>query len=387
MRVVDSTGLTATQAQTITIAPGCAQLHLRKLVVNDNGGTAVATAWTLSAAGPTSLSGTTPVDSGAGFIAGTYALSESGPAGYTASAWSCVGGTQSGSNITVGLGESATCTITNDDNAAAPPPPLSYPVTPSNPSIGVTKSPMDQTIGRRTMATWTITVTNTGNVTLTNVTVSDTEAPGCARTSATLPALASMAPNASVSYTCTLGNVSASFTNVAVATGTPPSGANVSANASAHVTVRVPPKPKPQPVLVLAKVAAKKVIRSGQSVGFLITVRNRGLGMARNVVVCDRLPDGLVFVRARGARFVNGDACWRIVRLPASAARNFSVRVKPVQTVKRKVFVNVATVASADLVQPRVALTAARSGAVCRALAAVVVLPAKNPSRPTRVTG
>jgi hypothetical protein len=87
---------------TITNDDNAAQLHLRKLVVNDNGGTAVATAWTLSAAGPTPLSGTTPVDSGAGFTAGTYALSESGPAGYTASNWSCVGGTQSGSNITVG---------------------------------------------------------------------------------------------------------------------------------------------------------------------------------------------------------------------------------------------------------------------------------------------
>jgi len=43
-------------------------------------------------------------------------LSESGgPAGYTASAWVCVGGSQVGNQITVGLGESATCTVTNDD--------------------------------------------------------------------------------------------------------------------------------------------------------------------------------------------------------------------------------------------------------------------------------
>ena len=119
LKVVDSTGLIATQAQTITIAPDCAQLHLRKLVVNDNGGTAVATAWTLSAAGPTSLSGTTPVDSGAGFTAGTYALSESGPAGYTASRRGRVSvGPSPAATITVALGQSATCTITNDDIAA-----------------------------------------------------------------------------------------------------------------------------------------------------------------------------------------------------------------------------------------------------------------------------
>ena len=104
---------------TITNNDNAPALHLRKVVVNNNGGTAVATDWTLSAAGTTPLSGTTPVDSGATFSAGTYALSESGPAGYTASAWVCVGGTQNGSNITVALGQSATCTITNDDNAPA----------------------------------------------------------------------------------------------------------------------------------------------------------------------------------------------------------------------------------------------------------------------------
>src|SRR5207248_1790832 len=67
--------------------------------------------------GSNDLSGASPVDSGAGLKADTWALSESGPAGYSASAWSCTGGSQSGSNITVGIGGDATCTITNHDNA------------------------------------------------------------------------------------------------------------------------------------------------------------------------------------------------------------------------------------------------------------------------------
>jgi hypothetical protein len=94
-------------------------LHLRKLVTNDNGGTAANTAWTLIADGTGSndVSGITPVDSGASLKADTFALSETGPAGYTASAWTCVGGTQNGSSIILGLGETATCTITNDDVA------------------------------------------------------------------------------------------------------------------------------------------------------------------------------------------------------------------------------------------------------------------------------
>jgi cysteine-rich repeat protein len=118
----DCTGtITAGGSKTCTITNDdiAPILHLRKIVINDNGNTVPATAWTLYATGPTSLSGTTPVDSNASFSAGTYLLSENGPTGYRTSAWVCVGGgSQSGSHgetLALGLGESATCTITNDD--------------------------------------------------------------------------------------------------------------------------------------------------------------------------------------------------------------------------------------------------------------------------------
>ncbi len=99
-----------------------ASLTLAKHVVNDNGGTAVATDFTLTAAGPTPISGAGGVSSGPGFLPGTYTLSETGPAGYTPGAWSCTGGTQAGSQITLAEGDSAVCQITNDDtsNEVAP---------------------------------------------------------------------------------------------------------------------------------------------------------------------------------------------------------------------------------------------------------------------------
>src|SRR3989449_10768093 len=56
---------------------------------------------------------------GAGSKPDTYTLAESGPSGYTAGGWSCTGGNQNGSAITVGLGQNATCTINNNDNAPA----------------------------------------------------------------------------------------------------------------------------------------------------------------------------------------------------------------------------------------------------------------------------
>jgi hypothetical protein len=93
-------------------------LILQKVVIDDNGGTALAGQWTLTASGPTDFSGSGPsVSSGADFEAGTYSLSESGPDGYFDSNWDCEGGTQNGSDITLALGEAATCTITNDDDA------------------------------------------------------------------------------------------------------------------------------------------------------------------------------------------------------------------------------------------------------------------------------
>ena len=90
----------------------------------------------------------------------------------------------------------------------------------SNPAISITKTPKGQTISSGSTATFTIVVTNTGDVTLTNVNVTDQLSPDCAKTSANISALASMAPGASVTYNCSLGNVTAGFTNVATATGT-----------------------------------------------------------------------------------------------------------------------------------------------------------------------
>jgi uncharacterized repeat protein (TIGR01451 family) len=129
-------------------------------------------------------------------------------------------------------------------------------------------------------------------------------------------------------------------------------------------------------VLVVTKIAAQRVVRSGESVAFLIAVRNRGRGPAANVIVCDRPPDGLVFVRARGARFVNGNACWRIERLAATKAKRFAVRVRPLRTNRATVIVNVATVSSTTSCSPRTAL-AVRRGAVCKARAPIAVLAAR----------
>ena len=80
-----------------------ATLTLVKTVTNDNGGTALPTAWTLSAAGPTApISGITgsPAVTAVPVNSGTYALAEAGgPAGYAAGGWACTGGMLAGASV------------------------------------------------------------------------------------------------------------------------------------------------------------------------------------------------------------------------------------------------------------------------------------------------
>ncbi|MBI5457957.1 hypothetical protein HY971_04525 [Candidatus Kaiserbacteria bacterium] len=109
-------------------------LTLQKTVVTDSGGTATDTDWTLSASGPTPISGVEGNASvtNAVVLAGTYDLSESGPGGYTASDWVCTangGGPaptfvqDDGDTITISDGDDITCVITNDDDFVPTPPP------------------------------------------------------------------------------------------------------------------------------------------------------------------------------------------------------------------------------------------------------------------------
>jgi uncharacterized repeat protein (TIGR01451 family) len=154
------------------------------------------------------------------------------------------------------------------------------------PHISISKSPDAQTLLIGQTANFTITVTNDGDSTLTNVVVTDALAPGCARTSADIPGLASMAPGASITYTCTLANVTASFTNIAIATGTPPVGPPVSAQDTAAVTAVAPAT---HPAITIVKNPKSQTVTRGGTATFTITVTNTGDVALTNVVVSDPL--------------------------------------------------------------------------------------------------
>ncbi len=138
------------------------KLHLRKVVVNDNGGESLSSDWTLIANGDgdNDISGSTPVDSGDTLQVGTFELSESGPNGYSSSSWVCtdpgLGGLINGpSTVTLYNGGETTCTITNDDIA---------------PELTVIKHVVNDNGGKAFASDFGMTVLGTN--------VSDTEFPG-----------------------------------------------------------------------------------------------------------------------------------------------------------------------------------------------------------------
>lgn len=96
------------------------KLTLVKKLINDDGGTASVSAWTLKAqkAEGNSISGTSGSSAvtNASVQPGTYTLSESGgPDGYSANAWDCGNKTVKDSAVDLNYGDEVVCTITNDD--------------------------------------------------------------------------------------------------------------------------------------------------------------------------------------------------------------------------------------------------------------------------------
>jgi uncharacterized repeat protein (TIGR01451 family) len=193
-----------------------------------------------------------------------------------------------------------TATLTNTANVSVPDPAFpSQTLTGTaqdidqvvtNPSISLTKttaSPTYAAVGD--VVEYTFTVTNTGDVTLSPVTVSD-PLPGLSALTWTGPAgPVTLAPGqtatATASYTITQADLDATkVTNTATASGTAPSGSNVTSTASATVTSTATPH------ITVTKTATGTVSRAGDVVTFTIDVLNDGPLTLQNVRITDLLP-------------------------------------------------------------------------------------------------
>jgi len=147
---------------TISNAVIAPKLTLVKEVINDNGGSAGASAWTLTATGDGGFSGSgtpnvgnTIATNGPNPVKANveYSLSESGPADYTNEGWVCTGDGIKGDNtIELAVAESAVCTITNDDN---------------EPKLTLNKIVVNDNGGNTAESAWTLTATGAGTDPLT----------------------------------------------------------------------------------------------------------------------------------------------------------------------------------------------------------------------------
>ncbi len=238
-------------------------------------------------------------------------------------------------NVTADFTNSATVTGT---------PPVGADVTDTDtaavdviaPAINIEKTPDSQTFQTGGTATFTITVTNTGDVPLTNVTVMDALAPGCARTSAQLGANATLAAGASFSYECTQANVTADFTNSATATGTPPVGPDVTDTDTAAVTVTQPlPPPPPTIDLQIQKTDRPNPVDVGGTLTYTLTARNNGPSTATQVVITDSLPATVTYLSSsstQGTCSVSGKVVTcAIGTMPVGATVTVTIRVRPLQ--------------------------------------------------------
>jgi uncharacterized repeat protein (TIGR01451 family) len=194
---------------------------------------------------------------------------------------------------------SNTATVTGTPPGDTPPPvsppsSVEIPVDP-RPALEVDKSadltdPAELTVGRT--VTYIFDVTNTGNQTLTDVTISEGAFSGAGELSAIdCPAegVATLAPGQTVTctatYVVTQADVDAGqISNTATATGTPPSGDPVDSPPS---TVEVPADP--QPALEVVKTAdVERITAAGQTVTYSFEVTNTG-----NVTITDpRVTEG-----------------------------------------------------------------------------------------------
>jgi uncharacterized repeat protein (TIGR01451 family) len=150
-----------------------------------------------------------------------------------------------------------------------------------SPGIVLAKSPASQILRAGGTAQFTLTVTNTGDITLTGVVLADPDTDDCGS-----KALPDLAGGAFTTTTCHAAGVGTSFTNTARVTAVPSPLPGVSVTDTATATVNVI-----TPSLTILKAPLVQPAISGSTVGFTITVTNNGTVALDPVIVEDIYPD------------------------------------------------------------------------------------------------
>ncbi|MFT3970801.1 MAG: LPXTG cell wall anchor domain-containing protein [Micropruina sp.] len=198
--------------------------------------------------------------------------------------WTCTqpGLTASLTNVATVVGTAGTVTVTNSDDATV-----------SVAGLTLSKQTSTPIVDRGGDARFSLVVTNTGDVALSNVAVDDPRAPDCSATIGTLPARESR------TIECSVTGVADGFTNTATVTGTPPQGDPLTDQAEAAVQVAD---------VEITKTARTEVVHTGETATFELTVTNTGEVALTDVAVTDPLAPGCA--RTIGALAVGASQTW-----------------------------------------------------------------------------
>jgi hypothetical protein len=249
-----------------------ATVTLVKTVVNDNGGTATEDDFTPSIDG-----GATSWDTVVSIAAGDHTVAETTLPGYTAGAWG--GDCAANGTLTAELGGTYTCTITNDDL------PIGIQVVKVADQETVTFDPANPPV-----VTYTYVVTNTGQTTLTDVTLVDDVLGPISLPDTTLDPGELVIGTAT--HTVTAADAAAGqIVNVAVVTGESPDGRTATDDDREDVfidEVEVQPTVIVQPVPVLPATGANTgvfalwaALLAGLGAMFLLLVRDPAVAELR----------------------------------------------------------------------------------------------------------
>jgi uncharacterized repeat protein (TIGR01451 family) len=205
-------------------------------------------------------------------LTGVDVVDPAAPVGCSATGLTLAAGT----SITLTCSEPITQGKTNTATVSAPGvPPLSASAAVAVKGLSITKAVDKATVVSGTVVTWTIVVTNTGEVPLSNVVVTDPQAVGCQNAEPL-----ALAPGASATLTCSQP-AATTTDNVASVTGKDPAGGDVPpVSATAKVTVIAPG-------LSIIKLVDKAQVTPGDRVTYTITVQNTGDVELTNVAVKD----------------------------------------------------------------------------------------------------
>jgi uncharacterized repeat protein (TIGR01451 family) len=200
-------------------------------------------------------------------------------------------------------------------------------VTVLTPGVTISKTPDLQLARSGDDVTFTITVANSGETVLTDVTVVDALVPACGRT------FASIAVGATETYSCTLADVTGDLTNTATVDALDPLGNPLPQSRDSAVVDVVGPS------IAISKTPDVQSVALGDQVTFAITITNTGETVLTGIVVTD----------------VATPACaTTLASLPTGATHSYSCTTTSAPTAS---FVNTAAVVALPSVGPAVTST------------------------------